>query len=113
MASVLVAIAVFAPLFSSAVAAVARPGGLGAGRVVAVGCGVGAIAAIGVLIASGRRADGIVGDVGLFDLQVDRPSAPAARRRRGHGGRGGVVRSAQSRPRPTCVPVLRRCSGSS
>lgn len=75
MGSILVTLAVFAPLLAALFVAATRPAGLGAGRIVTVACGTGAVAAIAALIMSGVDDNGLVGDVAGLDLQLDRPSA--------------------------------------
>ncbi|MFK7916688.1 MAG: putative inorganic carbon transporter subunit DabA [Ilumatobacter sp.] len=75
MGSILLTIAVFAPLIGALAVAATRPVGLGAGRIVTIACGTGAVAAIAALIMSGFDDNGLVGDVAGVDLRLDRPSA--------------------------------------
>lgn len=75
MGSILVTIAVFAPLLAALVVAATRPAGLRAGRIVTIGCGTAALAAVAALIMSGIDDNGLVGDVAGLDLGLDRPSA--------------------------------------
>ena len=73
--SVLVVVAVFAPLLFALAVLVARPRGLGAGRLVAIGCGVAALASLALVAMSGMHADGRVGEAVGWPLHVDRASA--------------------------------------
>ena len=58
--SMLVVLAVFAPLLGSVAVLVWRPAGLRAGRCVAAACGIAFAAAVAVAVVSGTRPDGLV-----------------------------------------------------
>lgn len=73
--SVLVVVAVFAPLLGSLAVLLRRPEGLGAGRFVAVACGLAFGAAVAVLVVSGSRSDGLVNGVEALGLRLDRATA--------------------------------------
>jgi uncharacterized protein YbcC (UPF0753/DUF2309 family)/NADH:ubiquinone oxidoreductase subunit 5 (subunit L)/multisubunit Na+/H+ antiporter MnhA subunit len=73
--SVLIVVAVFSPLLGSLAVSAVRPAGLGAGRYVAIGCGVAFLAAAVIVLISGWRSDGVVGDVDDLGLRADRASA--------------------------------------
>ncbi len=75
MEAFLLSIAVFAPLGGALVLLIARPEGLRSGRVMAVSCGVASIAALLVVLVSGLRDGGGVGDIALLDLRAERASS--------------------------------------
>jgi uncharacterized protein YbcC (UPF0753/DUF2309 family)/formate hydrogenlyase subunit 3/multisubunit Na+/H+ antiporter MnhD subunit len=73
--SMLVVTAVFAPLLGLLAVLVWRPAGLGAGRCVAVACGIAFAAALAVAVVSGSRPDGLVDGSGWLGLRLDRATA--------------------------------------
>ncbi|MGK0276063.1 MAG: hypothetical protein ACI9N0_002451 [Ilumatobacter sp.] len=73
--SMLVVLAVFAPLLGSVAVLVWRPAGLNAGRCVAAACGIAFAAAVAVAVVSGTRPDGLVDGAGWLGLRLDRATA--------------------------------------
>lgn len=73
--SMLVVVAVFAPMLGSLAVLVWRPAGLRVGRFVAVAGGIAFGAALAVAVVSCTRSDGLVDGVGGLGLRLDRATA--------------------------------------